>query len=61
LGKKLWLHMLEEFQRMDVKKFRLVADPFASGFYSAMGAVQIFAKESSTFPGRKLPVMEYHF
>ena len=61
LGKNLWMHMLEEFQRMDVKRFRLVADPFAAGFYSAMGAMQIFSKESSTFPGRKLPVMEYHF
>ena len=61
LGKKLWQHMLEEFQGMSVKNFRLVADPFAAGFYSAMGAVQIFAKESSTFPGRKLPVMEYRF
>ncbi len=61
LGKSLWGHMLEVFSAMKVQAFKLVADPFAAGFYSAMGAVQIYEKESSTFPGRKLPVMQYHF
>ncbi len=59
LGKTLWDHAVMEFLKRKVHTFKLVADPFACGFYQKMGAVQMNEKESSTFPGRKLPVMIY--
>lgn len=39
-GKALWLHSLEEAKKTAFERMRILSDPGAVGFYSAMGAVK---------------------
>lgn len=40
-GKKLWQHAVKEAPKLGHERMRILSDPKALGFYSAMGAKQI--------------------
>ncbi len=59
VGRRLFEHMLNAQTENGAKSIRILADPYAEGFYEKMGAVTVDAEASSVIPGRSLPVMRY--
>ena len=58
-GKQLWIYAVDPARDLGYRKLILTADPHSEPFYTRCGAVPIGERTSTTFPGRKLPVMEY--
>ena len=56
-GRALWDAMLRRAAEIDVSAIRIVADPYAEGFYRHMGAEHAGEEESGCIPGRFLPVL----
>jgi hypothetical protein len=54
-----WIYAVDPARDLGYRKLILTADPHSEPFYTRCGAVPIGEKTSTTFPGRKLPVMEY--
>jgi GNAT superfamily N-acetyltransferase len=59
LGKLLWHHAAGEARRLGFTRMLIVSEPFAEGFYLALGAVRIGTFPSPIREGRWLPLMKY--
>lgn len=58
IGKVLMQHASQQASRLGAHKLIIQSDPNALEFYRAGGAVVIGEKESGSFPGRLLPLLE---
>jgi GNAT superfamily N-acetyltransferase len=58
-GKLLFQHALGTARASDFERLVIGSDPFALGFYEAMGARRIGDVASSVRPGRMLPLLHY--
>ena len=58
-GKRLWAHAVEAAARFGFHKLMIESDPHAESFYLSMGARRVGAAESSSQPGRMLPLLEF--
>jgi GNAT superfamily N-acetyltransferase len=58
VGRRLWDHAIQTAQTAGFTMLRIGADPFAEGFYLAMGAERVGETPSSSIPGRILPLLE---
>lgn len=58
VGRHLWLHAIQTAQTAGFMELRIGAEPFAEGFYLAMGAERVGETPSSSIPGRTLPLLE---
>jgi GNAT superfamily N-acetyltransferase len=59
VGKRLWAHAVAQSAAAGCTEITIQSDPFAEGFYRAMGARRIGESESGSVPGRMLPVLRY--
>ena len=59
LGRMLWEHCLVTAARVGLSRIRIESDPFAEGFYLAMGAVRVGEVSSGSIPGRELPLLTF--
>lgn len=59
IGRLLWADIIEKAKTNGLKSFSFDADPHAELFYIKMGASKIRDVQSSVFPGRTYPLMEY--
>ncbi len=59
VGKRLWEHAVAQAAALGCKELTIQSDPFAEGFYRAMGAERIGELESGSVPGRRLPLLRY--
>jgi GNAT superfamily N-acetyltransferase len=59
LGRRLWRHAVDAARGDGFTSLRIEAEPYAEGFYLAMGAVRIGAAPSGSIPGRVLPLLHY--
>lgn len=59
IGRTLWQHCLVTAAHVDVSRIRIESDPFAEGFYVAMGAVRTGEVPSRSIPDRSLPVLSF--
>jgi len=59
LGRRLWRHAVGAARDAGFTSLRIEADPYAEGFYLAMGAVRIGVAPSGSIPGRVLPLLRY--
>ena len=58
VGAALMAHLLERAKSAGAKRIELQSDPYAEGFYAAMGFTTFSRSESDSIPGRYLPLME---
>ncbi len=58
VGRRLFLHTMDEARRRGFTRLTIDADPNAEPFYRAMGAVRIGATPSGSIPGRELALLE---
>lgn len=58
-GKLLFQHALGTARASGFERVLIGSDPFALGFYEAMGARRIGEVASSVRPGRMLPLLDY--
>jgi GNAT superfamily N-acetyltransferase len=59
LGRRLWRHAVGAARDAGYTSLRIEADPYAEGFYIAMGAVRVGGAPSGSIPGRVLPLLRY--
>nr|WP_225953644.1 GNAT family N-acetyltransferase [Kibdelosporangium phytohabitans] len=57
LGKLLWQHAMDTARAKGFTVLRIDAEPYAEGFYAAMGAVKAGEVPSGSIPGRVLPLL----
>jgi ribosomal protein S18 acetylase RimI-like enzyme len=57
IGKRLWHHAATLARARGYRSLVVQSDPYAEGFYSAMGMERIGETPSTVFPGRMLPQM----
>ena len=57
-GRALMDHAREQARVFGAEDMLIQADPYAEGFYRAMGAVPVGQRESDSIPGRMLPEMK---
>jgi len=57
-GRLLFRHAVRLIGERGGKRIVIQSDPFAEGFYRAMGARRIGSSESGSIPGRLLPLLE---
>jgi GNAT superfamily N-acetyltransferase len=60
LGRRLWQHALEVARGSGFTQLRIEADPYAEGFYLAMGAQPAGSTPSGSIAGRTLPLLVMH-
>ena len=58
VGAALMSHLMAAAKAAGVTRLELQSDPYAEGFYAAMGFKKFSQSESDSIPGRYLPVME---
>lgn len=58
IGKLLFKHALFTARDAGVEKICIDSDPYAEGFYKAMGAIRVGEVPSGSIQGRRLPLME---
>ena len=58
VGAALMTHLKEAAEAAGVKRLEVQSDPYAEGFYAAMGFTRFGQSESDSIPGRYLPIME---
>ncbi|MEC9343459.1 MAG: GNAT family N-acetyltransferase [Pseudomonadota bacterium] len=58
IGRALWHDLVERVQAISARRLLCQSDPFAEGFYLAMGMARIGERESGSLPGRMLPLLE---
>jgi N-acetylglutamate synthase-like GNAT family acetyltransferase len=56
-GRLLWDHATATMRANGTTSFIIQADPYAEGFYRAMGAERIGESPSGSIPGRMLPML----
>lgn len=59
VGKRLWEHAVARATALGCTEVTIQSDPFAEGFYRAMGAERVGELESGSVPGRMLPLLRY--
>lgn len=59
LGARLWHHALATARGRGATTLLIQADPYAEGFYRAMGARWIGTTPSGSIPGRELPLLRH--
>ncbi len=59
VGKRLWQHAVAQAAALGCTEMTIQSDPFAEGFYRAMGAERVGERESGSVPGRMLPLLQY--
>jgi GNAT superfamily N-acetyltransferase len=59
LGRRLYLWALDQARACEAERLDILSDPFARGFYTAMGASFIEERPSTIIPGRTLPWLEH--
>ncbi|MFD1370446.1 GNAT family N-acetyltransferase [Actinoplanes sichuanensis] len=59
VGRRLWAHAMATAAASGLTEVLIEADPYAEGFYLAMGAERIGTVPSTVTPGRLLPRMRY--
>ena len=57
IGEALWQHCLVTAGGSGFERIRIESDPFAEGFYVAMGATRVGDAPSGSIPNRRLPVL----
>ncbi|WP_239116313.1 GNAT family N-acetyltransferase [Planotetraspora phitsanulokensis] len=57
VGRRLWHHAMRTARTAGFTNLRIDADPFAEGFYLAMGAERVGETPSGSIPGRVLPLL----
>lgn len=57
-GRRLIAHACEEARKGGYQAIVIQSDPNAEAFYIAFGAERVGSKESLSFPGRRLPLLE---
>jgi GNAT superfamily N-acetyltransferase len=57
VGRRLWYHAMHTARMAGFTSLRIEADPFAEGFYLAMGAERVGETPSGSIPGRVLPLL----
>lgn len=55
LGRQMWQHAIQAAEAAGFATLRISAEPFAEGFYLAMGAERTGETSSGSIPGRTLP------
>lgn len=58
IGRRLWEHALRTADAAGFTRLRIEAEPYAEGFYLAMGAERIGETPSGSVPGRVLPLLQ---
>ncbi len=59
LGRQLYIWAIEQARTSDARRLDILSDPFARGFYTAMGASYIEDRPSQVITGRTLPWLEH--
>jgi len=59
LGRQLYCWALDQARAAEANRLDILSDPFARGFYTAMGASFIEDRPSEVIPGRTLPWLEH--
>jgi GNAT superfamily N-acetyltransferase len=57
IGRMLWRQCRATAAQIGASRIRIESDPYAEGFYLAMGAVRVGEAPSQSIPGRTLPVL----
>jgi N-acetylglutamate synthase-like GNAT family acetyltransferase len=58
-GRRLVSHFLALARKLGYEELEVSADPFAEGFYAAMGAVRIGEAPSDAIPNRLIPRLRF--
>lgn len=58
-GKQMWQDAIEKARSSNYPSLLITSDPFAEGFYLALGAERVGVVPSSLRPGRELPLMRF--
>jgi N-acetylglutamate synthase-like GNAT family acetyltransferase len=59
IGTLLWQDCLATAARIGLSRIRIESDPFAEGFYTAVGATRVGDVRSQSIPGRSLPLLSF--
>jgi GrpB-like predicted nucleotidyltransferase (UPF0157 family)/GNAT superfamily N-acetyltransferase len=59
IGRLLWQDCLATAARIGLSEIRIESDPFAEGFYMAMGATRVGDVPSHSIPDRTLPLLSF--
>jgi GrpB-like predicted nucleotidyltransferase (UPF0157 family)/GNAT superfamily N-acetyltransferase len=59
IGRLLWQDCLATVARIGLSRIRIESDPFAEGFYTAMGATRVGNVLSESIPDRRLPLLSF--
>jgi len=59
IGRLLWQDCLAAAARIGLSRIRIESDPFAEGFYTAMGATRVGDVQSQSLPDRRLPLLSF--
>ncbi|SDY14110.1 N-acetylglutamate synthase, GNAT family [Micromonospora pattaloongensis] len=57
MGRRLWEHAMGTARAAGFTRLMIEAEPYAEGFYLAMGAVRVGETPSGSVPGRVLPLL----
>ncbi len=57
VGSALWRHAVVVARERGCRELRVQSDPYAEGFYRAMGAEKIGTSPSTALPDRELPLL----
>jgi GNAT superfamily N-acetyltransferase len=59
VGRALWTHAVGVARELGIDTLHVDSDPFAEGFYLAMGATRVGSVPSGSIPGRELPRLAF--
>jgi GrpB-like predicted nucleotidyltransferase (UPF0157 family)/GNAT superfamily N-acetyltransferase len=59
VGRMLWQDCVATAARIGLSRIRIESDPFAEGFYTAMGATRVGDVQSKSTPDRRLPLLHF--
>lgn len=59
IGRTLWRHAVAAATELGITELTIDADPYAEGFYLAMGAVRTGVVPSGSIAGRELPRLAF--
>jgi GrpB-like predicted nucleotidyltransferase (UPF0157 family)/N-acetylglutamate synthase-like GNAT family acetyltransferase len=59
IGTLLWQDCLATAARIGLSRIRIESDPFAEGFYAAVGATRVGDVQSQSIPDRRLPLLSF--
>jgi GNAT superfamily N-acetyltransferase len=59
VGRALWTHAVGAAHELGIHTLSIDSDPFAEGFYLAMGATRVGSTPSGSIEGRELPRLTF--